>query len=122
MVNQTEYISAGKGNTLIELYVIVVVLWDRTQRLRNGIKTSLLHRDRLKSYGIQGVNGMLSDRDRLIELLKEILPTRGMAGGIPIIQKWDYGATANKLLENGVILPPQSWGYVEDCGVDIIWK
>lgn len=49
---------------------------------------------------------MSNDRDRLIKALKEILPTRGMAGGIPIIQKWDYGATADKLLEKGVILPP----------------
>lgn len=48
----------------------------------------------------------MTDRDRLIEALKEILPTRGTAGGIPIIQKWDYGATADKLLEKGVILPP----------------
>lgn len=48
----------------------------------------------------------MTDRDRLIELLKEILPTRGNASGIPIIQKWDYGATADKLLTNGVIVPP----------------
>lgn len=45
-------------------------------------------------------------RDRLAEILKEILPTRGMASGIPIIQKWDYKATADKLIANGAILPP----------------
>lgn len=44
-------------------------------------------------------------RDRLVELLKEILPTRGTAGGIPIIQKWDYKAVADKLIENGVLFP-----------------
>lgn len=53
-------------------------------------------------------------RDRLIEILKGILPTKGVAGGIPLIQKWDYGAVADHLLENGVIVPPCKVG-------DAIW-
>ncbi|MBQ7800644.1 MAG: hypothetical protein IJ370_09135 [Oscillospiraceae bacterium] len=51
-------------------------------------------------------------RDGLIKILKDVLPTRGMASGIPIIQKWDYGATADKLLANGVILLPCKEGDV----------
>lgn len=49
---------------------------------------------------------MQNERDRLIEILKIILPTRGMANGIPIIQKWNYDEVADKLLEKGIIVAP----------------
>ncbi len=49
-------------------------------------------------------------RDRLIAILKEILPTKAMASGIPVIQKWNYEAAADKLIESGVIAPPLKVG------------
>lgn len=49
-------------------------------------------------------------REKLIEILKNILPTRGIASGIPITQKWDYEAVADKLIGNGVIVMPCNVG------------
>lgn len=44
------------------------------------------------------------DKEKFVEILKNILPTRGIASGIPIIQKWNYNDVADKLIENGVVL------------------
>lgn len=45
-------------------------------------------------------------KDEIVKVLKEILPTRAVAGGIPIIQRWDYNAFAEKLINKGALFPP----------------
>ncbi len=45
-------------------------------------------------------------KEKMIEILKDVLPTRGMASGVPIIQKWNYDELANQLLNKCVLVLP----------------
>lgn len=67
--------------------------------------------ERLK-YNLKAVSqkSELNEKDRLIKILKTILPTRGTASGIPIIQKWNYDEVADQLINNCVLVLPYKVG------------